>query len=92
MKQKHTIEEFMCWRRENLERLAESLAANLGIDTHTNWCKAVTHERLAEYCVELCNRLDARETPIAIVMESGGRDVDTANMALSYPKEMGEFS
>ena len=77
MKQKHTIEEFMCWRRENLERLADSLAANLEIGTHINWCKKVTHERLAEYCVDLCNQLDALETPITIVTESGGRDVDT---------------
>jgi hypothetical protein len=80
MKNKHTIEEFMCWRRENLERLADSLASNLGIDHHGNWCKAVTHERLAEYCVELCNRLDAQETPITIVAESGGRDVDTKEL------------
>lgn len=77
MKQKHTIEEFMCWRRENLERLADALAANLGIDHHASRCKAVTHERLAEYCVELCKRSDALETPVTIGTESGGRDVDT---------------
>lgn len=77
MKQKHTIEEFMCWRRENLERLATSLSRHLELPIiRTDW-NYVSNIHLAAECVYLCNRLDALETPITIVTESGGHNVDT---------------
>ena len=80
MKQKHTIEEFMCWRRENLERLADSLWANLEYPPLGLVPWLATNEDLAKACVDMCYELDARETPITIVTESGGRDIDTSEL------------
>lgn len=77
MKQKHTIEEFMCWRRENLVNLVRSLCKHL--DTAVNTHDA-SNLALANLAKSMCEQLDARETPIAIVTESGGRDIDTSEL------------
>lgn len=71
MENKHTIEEFMCWRRENLLSIIENISVRLGYSLQ---------EVLAATAVDLCDKLDENETPITIVTESGGRYVDTSDL------------
>jgi hypothetical protein len=77
MKNKHTIEEFMCWRRENLVNLVNALCLQLNMSLFS---EKMSHKTLAKEAKQLCDELDALETPITIVAESGGRDVDTKEL------------